>query len=47
VVDQLRSAAAAWLSQGELQQPNPPAFDRLGEIAVPTSLLVGDLDGTG
>jgi pimeloyl-ACP methyl ester carboxylesterase len=44
VVGQLRSAAAAWLSQGELEQPNPPVFDRLGEITVPTSLLVGDLD---
>lgn len=44
VVGQLRSAAAAWLSQGDLQQPNPPVFDRLGEIAVPASLLVGDLD---
>jgi pimeloyl-ACP methyl ester carboxylesterase len=43
-VAQLRSAARAWLSQGELEQPNPPVFNRLGEIAVPTSLLVGDLD---
>ena len=44
VVEQLRSAAGAWLSQGELEQPNPAVFDRLGELAVPTSLLVGDLD---
>jgi pimeloyl-ACP methyl ester carboxylesterase len=43
-VAQLRSAARAWLSQGDLEQPNPPVFNRLGEIAVPTSLLVGDLD---
>jgi pimeloyl-ACP methyl ester carboxylesterase len=43
-LEQLRSAARAWLSQGELEQPNPEVFDRLGEIAVPTSLLVGDLD---
>jgi hypothetical protein len=25
-------------------QEDPPVLDRLGEIAVPTSLLVGDLD---
>jgi 3-oxoadipate enol-lactonase len=39
-----RSAARAWIAQGELEQPNPPVFDRLGEIAVPVSLLVGDAD---
>lgn len=44
VVSQLRSAARAWLADGELSQPNPAVFDRLGEIAVPTSLLFGDLD---
>jgi pimeloyl-ACP methyl ester carboxylesterase len=44
VDEQLRSAARAWLAQGSLEQPNPPVFDRLGEITVPTSLLVGDLD---
>jgi pimeloyl-ACP methyl ester carboxylesterase len=44
VVEQLRSGARAWLAQGDLEQPNPDVFDRLGEIAVPTSLLFGDLD---
>jgi pimeloyl-ACP methyl ester carboxylesterase len=44
VVEQVRSGARAWLAQGDLEQPNPDVFDRLGEIAVPTSLLVGDLD---
>jgi pimeloyl-ACP methyl ester carboxylesterase len=44
VVEQLRSGARAWLAQGDLEQPNPDMFDRLGEIAAPTSLLVGDLD---
>ena len=44
VVEQLRSGARAWLAQGDLEQPNPAVFDRLGEVAVPTSLLVGDLD---
>lgn len=44
VVEQLRSGARAWLAQGDFEQPNPEVFDRLGEVAVPTSLLVGDLD---
>ncbi len=44
VVEQLRSAARAWLAAEDLEQPNPPVYDRLGEIRVPTSLLVGDAD---
>jgi 3-oxoadipate enol-lactonase len=44
VMEQLRSAARAELSCRDLQQPDPPVFDRLGEISVPTSLLVGDAD---
>jgi 3-oxoadipate enol-lactonase len=43
-VEQLRSAARAWMSEGGLLRPNPPIFDRLDEICVPTSLLVGDKD---
>jgi 3-oxoadipate enol-lactonase len=44
VMEQLRSAARADISSRDLQQPDPPVFDRLGEISVPTSLLVGDAD---
>ena len=44
VTEQLRSAARAEISSGDLHQPDPPVFDRLGQIAVPTSLLVGDVD---
>jgi pimeloyl-ACP methyl ester carboxylesterase len=44
VMEQLRSAARAEISVGDLQQRDPPVFDRLGEISVPTSLLVGDAD---
>lgn len=43
-MEQFRSAARAYLSSGDLMQEDPPVLDRLGEIAVPTSLLVGDLD---
>ncbi|WP_430783414.1 alpha/beta fold hydrolase [Actinoplanes sp. G11-F43] len=44
VVEQLRSGVRGWLAENGLEQPNPAVFDRLGEIRVPASLLVGDLD---
>jgi pimeloyl-ACP methyl ester carboxylesterase len=44
VVEQARSAAKAWIANDEFEQSGPAVFDRLGEITVPTSLLVGDLD---
>jgi pimeloyl-ACP methyl ester carboxylesterase len=44
VMEQLRSAARAEISSGDLQQEDPEVFGRLGEISVPTSLLVGDAD---
>jgi len=44
VMEQLRSAARAAISSGDMEQQDPPVFDRLGEISVPTSLLVGDAD---
>ena len=44
VLEQLRSAARAGLRSGDLEQPDPPVFDRLGLISVPTSLVVGTAD---
>ena len=44
VMEQLRSSARAEISTGDLMQPDPPVYDRLNEISVPTSLLVGDAD---
>lgn len=44
VMEQVRSAARAELTSGDLQQPDPAVFDRLGSITVPTSLLLGDAD---
>lgn len=44
VMEQLHSAARAGLSNDEFEEQDPPVFDRLGEIAVPTSLMVGDAD---
>jgi 3-oxoadipate enol-lactonase len=44
VMEQLRSAARASISSGDLEQRDPPVFDRLGEISVPSALMVGDAD---
>jgi pimeloyl-ACP methyl ester carboxylesterase len=44
VMEQFRTAARAALSNEDFEEEDPPVFDRLGEIAVPTSLLVGDAD---
>lgn len=41
---QLRSAARAWLANGDYEKPAPPAFDRLGSITAPAVLLIGDQD---
>jgi 3-oxoadipate enol-lactonase len=43
-MEQFRSAARAVLGSGDLEQEDPPVFDRLAEITAPTSLLVGDAD---
>jgi pimeloyl-ACP methyl ester carboxylesterase len=43
-VAQLRSAATAWPGEEEFLRADPPIYDRLGEIAVPSILLVGDAD---
>jgi 3-oxoadipate enol-lactonase len=41
---QLRSAAKAWLANGDYEKQSPPAFDRLGSITAPAVLLIGDKD---
>jgi pimeloyl-ACP methyl ester carboxylesterase len=38
------TSLAAWLANGDFEQPDPPAVDRLGEIAVPAVLMIGDQD---
>ena len=43
-VAQLRSAAKAWLANGDYEKEAPPAFDRLGSITAPSVLLIGDND---
>ena len=39
---QIHAAAAAFLRQGDFEQPNPPAFSRLAEIRVPAVVALGD-----
>ena len=41
---QLRSAARAWIANGDFEQKDPPAVGRLGDIRVPAVLLIGDKD---
>jgi 3-oxoadipate enol-lactonase len=40
----LRGAAQAWLNEEQFQAEGPPAFDRLGDVRVPTVIMVGDVD---
>ncbi|MGH3295059.1 MAG: alpha/beta fold hydrolase [Trebonia sp.] len=44
VMEQLRSAARAAISAGDLEADDPPVFRRLDEVAVPAALMVGDAD---
>jgi 3-oxoadipate enol-lactonase len=44
VMAQLRSAARAVITSGDLELEDPPVFGRLSEIAVPAALMVGDAD---
>lgn len=41
---QVEGAVAAMFAQGDFEQPDPPAYDRLAEIAAPTVVVVGDLE---
>jgi 3-oxoadipate enol-lactonase len=43
-MEQFRSSARAVLCSGDLEQQDPPVYDRLGELSVPASLLIGDAD---
>ena len=47
VADLMRSAIRAWESEERFEKPGEPTFDRLGELRVPTVLMVGDKDDPG
>ncbi|MEV5969523.1 alpha/beta hydrolase [Streptomyces sp. NPDC051921] len=42
-----RAVLPAWFANVGHQQPDPPAYDRLGEIAAPTVLALGEQDRPG
>jgi 3-oxoadipate enol-lactonase len=44
VTDLMRSAVRAWESEEQYEREGEPVFDRLGEMHVPTILMVGDMD---
>ncbi len=39
---QVRGAADAFFRVGDLERPDPPAYSRLGQVHVPTVIVVGD-----
>jgi 3-oxoadipate enol-lactonase len=39
---QIRGAVAAFSRLGDYEQPDPPAYSRLGQIRVPAAVVVGD-----
>ena len=41
---QIRSAVTAFFQQGDFERPDPPAYSRLGEIRIPSVLVIGDRD---
>jgi pimeloyl-ACP methyl ester carboxylesterase len=44
VTDLMRAAMGAWEGEEEFELEGEPTFDRLGELDVPTVLMVGDMD---
>jgi pimeloyl-ACP methyl ester carboxylesterase len=40
----MRSAVGGWKSDAQWQQDGEPVLDRLGDISVPTVIMVGDKD---
>jgi 3-oxoadipate enol-lactonase len=41
---QVRGATDAFFRLGDHQRPDPPAYDRLGQIRVPAAVVIGDRD---
>jgi len=44
ITDQFNGAVSSWFAIGDLEQPDPPVFGRLGEVHVPAVALVGDFE---
>ena len=41
-VAQLRAAVPAWFDQGQYLRPDPPVYDRLGQVGAPAVVVRGD-----
>jgi 3-oxoadipate enol-lactonase len=41
---QVRGAADAFFRLGDYERPDPPAYDKLSQIRVPTAVVIGDRD---
>lgn len=41
---QIRSAVSAFFLSGDYERPDPPVYQKLGEISAPSVLAIGDLD---
>jgi 3-oxoadipate enol-lactonase len=42
VTTEISAAVTAFLTVGELEQPDPPAYDRLGQVRAPAVMVRGD-----
>lgn len=47
VTSLMQSALRGWPNEDQFERPGEPTFDRLGELRVPTVLMVGDQDDPG
>ena len=47
IVDLMRRAVEAMPNDRQFEVDAPPTYDRLGEVAVPTTMVIGDLDYPG
>jgi 3-oxoadipate enol-lactonase len=44
VTAMMRGAVSSWSEIGDLEEADPPGFDRLGDIRIPAVMLLGDLE---
>ena len=42
IATMMRRAVSSWFEAGDLERADPPGFARLGEVAVPAVMLLGD-----
>jgi 3-oxoadipate enol-lactonase len=47
ITELMRSAQRAWAGEQQFERAGEPVYDRLGELRIPTVLMVGDSDEPG